>query len=136
MRKITGKSIGEHIDGVALARLIFLAVIVYAAYAGFGRLQAMEMPNPIRLSGSLASICIAGASLFELRRRNLVLYAQLELAFALVSAWLFLQKASVDALSRTTTIVGLVYLIVRALDNWEKGRASNLSGPSQTQSPS
>ncbi|PTL79104.1 hypothetical protein DAT35_36460 [Vitiosangium sp. GDMCC 1.1324] len=81
-------------------------------------------------SGGLVARCVgvsvalaSGVGLYWLRKRSRRLYAALELGFALMAAWTSLGYSTLlNETTKQVSIIGAIYLIVRALDNFAQGQ--------------
>lgn len=72
-------------------------------------------------------VVLIGFAFFTLKTKNLLLYAQIELAFATLSTFLAVQKAeSAASMGSLIIIAASIYLIVRGFDNHKRAREASL----------
>ena len=96
---------------------ISTAIILLADYLSLGGIISASMKSPFFV---LAAVTI-GFLLYALRRRRPFLYGSLEITVAFVSMIISIRASNIDDLTRALGIMGGVYIMVRGLDNLDRG---------------
>jgi hypothetical protein len=106
---------------VLFAILSLIGLITVFQYASYIFVSVLGMLSgwPGRLLLTTAAL-IAACVLFYIREANRLRYALMELAFALVSMWYSVSTLTKEP-RQWPVIIGVMYLIVRGLDNLKEG---------------
>jgi hypothetical protein len=121
------------------ALLLFTGVVLGSGYqltrpglwetleSEYKRLSVYVGPSLTFLS--TLALAAVGYGFFILKTKKLLQYAYLEIAFALVSCYVAVNRAKQGLSIGTVTVIGAaVYLIVRGLDNRQKALAESSGG--------